>query len=301
MGVGVYATVMFMANKKQQSAMEYLMTYGWSILIIAIVLAALFSLGVFSNSNLGPRAQPNSCRVFRPNGPGTTSNINLEGVCNGELPQYVGEFDGVTSYVSVSSVSGMPVSSNARSVFLWINPSITDSGYHTPFGEGVTGATANAVLIRLKNPGTGTTIGLNSGAGTVMSSISVPQNTWSFVGFTYVAGASTSTVYVNTQSQSIGVAFYTTQNTLYLGREAVAGQSFPGMIADVQVYNTTLDSTAIQALYLEGIGGAPVEPQYLVAWWPLDGDTNDYSGNGNNGAATSVTFTSSWTSGYTAP
>jgi hypothetical protein len=38
-------------NKKAQSAMEYLMTYGWAILIIAIVLAALFSLGVFSSSS----------------------------------------------------------------------------------------------------------------------------------------------------------------------------------------------------------------------------------------------------------
>jgi hypothetical protein len=31
--------------------MEYLMTYGWAILIIAIVLGALFSLGVFSGSS----------------------------------------------------------------------------------------------------------------------------------------------------------------------------------------------------------------------------------------------------------
>jgi hypothetical protein len=30
---------------KAQSAMEYLMTYGWAILIIAVVLAALFALG----------------------------------------------------------------------------------------------------------------------------------------------------------------------------------------------------------------------------------------------------------------
>jgi hypothetical protein len=29
--------------------MEYLMTYGWAILITAVVLGALFSLGVFSN------------------------------------------------------------------------------------------------------------------------------------------------------------------------------------------------------------------------------------------------------------
>jgi len=34
---------------KAQSAMEYLMTYGWSILIVAVVLGALFNLGVFSN------------------------------------------------------------------------------------------------------------------------------------------------------------------------------------------------------------------------------------------------------------
>lgn len=37
------------AVRKSQSAMEYLMTYGWAILIIAIVLAALFSLGIFGS------------------------------------------------------------------------------------------------------------------------------------------------------------------------------------------------------------------------------------------------------------
>jgi hypothetical protein len=39
-------------SKKAQSAMEYLMTYGWAILIIAVVLGALFSLGVFSGSGI---------------------------------------------------------------------------------------------------------------------------------------------------------------------------------------------------------------------------------------------------------
>lgn len=37
-----------------QSAMEYLMTYGWAILIIAVVLGTLFSLGTFEGgANLG--------------------------------------------------------------------------------------------------------------------------------------------------------------------------------------------------------------------------------------------------------
>ena len=35
---------------KLQSAMEYLMTYGWAILIIAIVLGALFGLGILNGS-----------------------------------------------------------------------------------------------------------------------------------------------------------------------------------------------------------------------------------------------------------
>lgn len=35
---------------RAQSAMEYLMTYGWAILIIAVVLATLFSIGAFNFS-----------------------------------------------------------------------------------------------------------------------------------------------------------------------------------------------------------------------------------------------------------
>jgi len=37
--------------RKAQSAMEYLMTYGWAILIIAVVLAILYQLGLFGGSS----------------------------------------------------------------------------------------------------------------------------------------------------------------------------------------------------------------------------------------------------------
>ena len=43
--------------RKGQAAMEYLMTYGWAILVIVIVLAALLYLGVF---NITERT-PNQC------------------------------------------------------------------------------------------------------------------------------------------------------------------------------------------------------------------------------------------------
>lgn len=34
--------------KKAQSAMEYLMTYGWAILIVIVVVSALYAMGVFT-------------------------------------------------------------------------------------------------------------------------------------------------------------------------------------------------------------------------------------------------------------
>ncbi|MBS3143874.1 LamG domain-containing protein [Candidatus Woesearchaeota archaeon] len=46
-------------QKRGQSAMEFLMTYGWAILVIIIVLAALFFLGVFEpKTNMACNVKP---------------------------------------------------------------------------------------------------------------------------------------------------------------------------------------------------------------------------------------------------
>jgi len=79
-------------------------------------------------------------------------------------------------------------------------------------------------------------------------------------------------------------------------------RNFNGYIANVQLYNSSLSANEIQALYLEGIGGAPIDLQNLAAWWPLNGNADDYSGNDNNGVPTAnATFVSNWWSGYTSP
>ncbi len=41
-----------MGARKAQSAMEYMLTYGWMILIVAIALAALYLMGVFNSGAL---------------------------------------------------------------------------------------------------------------------------------------------------------------------------------------------------------------------------------------------------------
>ena len=41
-------------RRKAQAAMEYLMTYGWAILIIVVVIAALYAMGVFRTRTTVP-------------------------------------------------------------------------------------------------------------------------------------------------------------------------------------------------------------------------------------------------------
>jgi len=76
------------------------MTYGWAILIIALVLGVLYSLGIMNPKNFIPRSPP-ALAFFRPYGPDTTDFISLEGTC-GYLPMYVASFNGVDAYVRMS-------------------------------------------------------------------------------------------------------------------------------------------------------------------------------------------------------
>ncbi|MGC8478517.1 MAG: LamG domain-containing protein, partial [Candidatus Micrarchaeia archaeon] len=251
------------ASAKAQSAMEYLMTYGWAILIIAVVLGALFQLGVFNANNFAPKAPPGACQVFRPNGPGTTQFINLEGICSGELPQYVAQFNGQNGYIT-STVNGLPIGSEQRTVTAWFYvPTQPPSGNQDAlFAYGTqnncdqtfwvsvsgTGATCNGGQIFIDNwctcqsfPGYTTLI----------------TGTWYFVAFEY--NGTYQIGYLGNNGNIVKVDAQASVNTgsspFYIGFWPVR-QYFNGNIANVQIYNTSLSSSEIQALYQVGIGGA---------------------------------------------
>ncbi|MBI4020567.1 MAG: hypothetical protein HY367_04500 [Candidatus Aenigmarchaeota archaeon] len=79
-------------QKSGQSAMEYLMTYGWAILIIIIVAAALFALGVFN--------------------PATFTGKRATGFPNiGNPPDWI--YTGSTFNVSVKNSLGSPINITA--------------------------------------------------------------------------------------------------------------------------------------------------------------------------------------------
>jgi hypothetical protein len=141
--------------------------------------------------------------------------------------------------------------------------------------------------------------------GAALAPMTVPTAQWIMLTFTYNGvGVSsyaytTSSTYTNYTATS---AFSIPASSWYLGTYNPTSEgTLNGSLSNVQIYNISLSASMVQALYQEGIGGAPINPMYLVGWWPLNGNANDYSGNNNNGQAYNVIYTSSWTSGYSAP
>ena len=283
-----------------QSAMEYLMTYGWAILIIAVVLAALFELGVFNPYTFAAKAQPGSCSVYRPDGAGTNNFISLLGPCTNEIPQYAAQFNGQNSNVS-TSLPTTAVESVSINVWAYI-PSVSDHGAFVKLGPGSDGGYGIGVggdnwdssgnqLWALFEAIRWIDCGTNIGTGwhfitLVLNSSGVPS--------CYLDGRFITSVN--------GAGAEPPTSALYIGSDgAILSRFFTGDLANVQIYNTALSQPDIQALYKEGIGGVPIDLNNLVGWWPLNGNANDYSGNGNNGNAINVSFTGGWYKGYAAP
>ncbi len=81
--------------KKSQAAMEFLMTYGWAILIVLIVLAALFLLGVFSPGGT------NNCSADQPFG---CVDVRIAAAGTGETSMNVGQVSGTPTFVAGSYI-----------------------------------------------------------------------------------------------------------------------------------------------------------------------------------------------------
>ena len=293
--------------------MEYLMTYGWSVLIIAVIVVALFSLGTFNASNLGPKATVGSCQVVK-----TIQGASLAGQCNGEVPNYVAQFDGKTSYILLPSAGfAYPKSGSINNyqltVSAWFKTSQDGLIFAQDDGTDPNGSPSGWVpAIYIDTGGLIRTSVFWHGAVSYQVVSSGVYNTGTWHNIIDVVSNNVETTYVD--GKSIGSRSdpengYSSKYNYFIGTGYAnswpsAGSPwfyFNGLIANVQVYNTSLTQSEIQALYLEGIGGVPVEPQYIIGWWPLNGNAQDYSGNGNDGVPVSVTYNSTWMSSYYAP
>ncbi len=175
---------------KSQSAMEYLMTYGWAILIIAIVLLAFFALGVFNPYTFTPKASAGNCQILRPNSPGTSASEI--GPCNNEIPQSVARLNGngyilvpaypvanlpaytiniwvytttssydsflLYGYANTAAMPGCPsysVNANPIGMATW-NQNYPGNWYKATSNVSIPGSSWNMITLALSNGGTGT-------------------------------------------------------------------------------------------------------------------------------------------------
>ena len=286
---------------KSQSAMEYLMTYGWAILIIAIVMVALFQLGVFNGTFFAPRATAGACEVYR-----SVEGINLVGQCQGELPQFVAYFPNINSEV-VGPNYNVNLLANSYTMCAWSDRlSAVSNGY---FGVILFAVNyANTGLMQENGAGGGVGGWLGGVGGG--ASPDDGYGTWYQYCVVY-SGLGSSSRQMYFDGNPVGApatggtpASWSGDMQIGNGGDTCCGLTNvePTYISNVQFYNTSLSANEISALYLEGIGGAPIDPTHIVGWWPLNGNAQDYSGNNNNGAAAGgVSYSSTWASGYTAP
>ncbi len=148
---------------------------------------------------------------------------------------------------------------------------------------------------------TSTTVAFPPGA----SASSLSYDKWVFIAVAYDSATGSARSYLNnqfsTQSLTPGLTFGSS-SSYFIGSYA-PNPSFGvnGILADIQLYNTSLSNNAVSEIYNQGIGGVPIDLYDLVGWWPLNGNANDYSGNSNSGTSSNVVYNSNWYAVYSQP
>ncbi|MDE1845717.1 MAG: PQQ-binding-like beta-propeller repeat protein [Candidatus Micrarchaeota archaeon] len=131
------------------------------------------------------------------------------------------------------------------------------------------------------------------------SSLTIPLNKWSFVAGVLTVGGVKGTyqLYLNNNLQSSAGQPEINSGATYSGIGysvgSIGGQAndyFSGSIANLQIYNSSLSPLQISKIYASGLQGPPLSNSGLVAWYPLAGDSNDYSGLGNTQYPTNVVY-----------
>lgn len=283
---------------KAQSAMEYLTTYGWAILIVVVVIVALDGLGIFNPSTFVARAQPGACDVYRPYGPGTAQLVNLQGVCGTEIPKTVAGFNGNNAQINVAN-SGLFALTNGMSMSAWIYENGSGTSSQDVISKATSG-TNTGYILGTTNKWSSVSLSLYVNGNWQTITANYPgSNSWNYIAGTY--NGVTMSLYVNgalAASSSQPGNILTNNNNLTIGS---GPNYFTGWMSNVEIYNASLSANQINQNYLRGIGGPPGDLQNLVGWWPLNSDVNDYSGNQNNGASSTIFFFSSWTGRYSQP
>ncbi len=176
----------------------------------------------------------------------------------------VAEFDG-SSQIIIPQIAG--VSTPVFTLSAWVYYNESDAGkqiYNLPGLESCSVDTGN--MLSCAFPGSAVYNSLQFYPGTWYDLVSIDTGTACYVDISGV------------EENSPVPCLFGSSN----GIGTIGSPGFNGLIANMQLYSTTLNGAS---LYAGGIAAAPSSTQYLAGWWPLSGDFNDYSIYDNNGYA----------------
>lgn len=128
------------------------------------------------------------------------------------------------------------------------------------------------------------------GPRTTSPALTYNKNQWGL--FAMQINSTGETLYLNQQAIPDSVAPQSTGSAVYNVSIGDFSQAtyFNGSIVNVQIYNSSLTYSQIENIYSRGAFGGPLQNAGLVAWYPLTGDSNDYSGLYNTGYPTNVVY-----------
>lgn len=193
------------------------------------------------------------------------------------------KFNGASSYIQAPNSNALQLST--LTIAGWVYYTAPASGTYgwmlakqNAWGVGACGSSLDACFY---NWGTGSSY---------QSSFSLQKSTWYFL--SAVIGSGTETVYVDGVKVLSDPLAVSSQSTVgpQIGYGNAAGEYLNGMASDIQIYNTTLAPAQISRLYSSGLGGIPLANSSLVAWYPLNGNANDYSGYGYNAIPENIIY-----------
>jgi hypothetical protein len=211
----------------------------------------------------------------------------------GSTPQ-VANFNGASSYLNAAHTSSMDFVGGVT-IVSWIRPDIVNSWSQASVVQDFESAgnlrwklgltnygSARVDICGYTGCGTGNYMGLAGG--------NVLANNWYQIAGTF--DGSTVSLYLNGNQVATTPWAGTLPNVqipIKIGYEPYNVRYFKGNITNVQVYSTALSSAQVSQLFSQGPYSVPFASG-LVGWWPLNGDPNDYSGNGNNANAFNIIY-----------
>jgi len=217
-----------------------------------------------------------------------SSGNGLDGVVVGD-PNFVDGVEGMAldfngdDYVDCNGVAEFSFT-ESMTVSAWVNIRSVTTAWMAMVAKG-----ENAWRLGVNNLTTGIHYGFTGGTRNwqaANSATELPFDEWHHVAATYDTNVG-ALVYIDgvldaSNPDLGGVA--TNEMPLLLGENPeAAGRLFDGMLDEITIYNRALSEYEI--LYLAGERAAPVDPgsDGMVAYYALENDANDSSGNGLDG------------------